>query len=76
MRSVLGTASIATSAAIVICFWLWLSYCRHIYDKAIEHKQKPDPHKMIKAASRGPFHRRLGKPPPLPRKPENKPPAK
>jgi hypothetical protein len=68
-------AWIATPLSAVICFWLWLRYCRHVYDQAVAHEQKPDPQKMIKAASRGPFRRRLGKRLPLPRKPDNKAPA-
>jgi hypothetical protein len=72
--SVLGIASIATSAAIVICFWLWLRFCRHVYDQAVELDQKPDPQKMIKAASQSPLRRMGRRPrPPLAPKPKKPP---
>jgi hypothetical protein len=81
VQSVLGTASsaasvasIVMSVAIMICFWLWLRFCRHVDDQAIEHDQRPDPQKMIKAASRGPIRRLVRRSrPQLPSKPEKPP---
>jgi hypothetical protein len=39
--------------ALLLREWLWLRYCQHVYDVAVEHDQNPDPEKMIKVAGRG-----------------------
>jgi hypothetical protein len=53
----LAIAWIATPLSVVICFWLWLRYCPYVYKRAIKQGLRPDPQKMIKAASRGPLRR-------------------
>jgi hypothetical protein len=50
-------------ATVVICYWLWLRFCRDMHDKAVERGQDPDPERIIQAA-------RLGRPSSLPKPPE------
>jgi hypothetical protein len=46
---VVGTGGIT----IIICVWLWLRFCRYIYDDAVKHDQKPKAAEVIRAASLG-----------------------
>jgi hypothetical protein len=48
VASVFAGAWIAT--ALLLCYLLWLRFCRYIHDAAVNRNQDPDPEKIIKAA--------------------------
>jgi hypothetical protein len=57
ITTVLSVVVGAGGATLLIREWLWLRYCRYLYDQAISHGQNPDVEEIIKAASGGPMRR-------------------
>jgi hypothetical protein len=70
IATVVSGAAGAGGATLVIRHWLWLRFCRHVYDDAVAHNEKPKPEEIIRAASEG-FRVRSPKRPALPSSPKS-----